>query len=194
MTITEILLIGTALSMDAFSVCLSAGMIYSDLTRKKQLLLPAVFGLFQGLMPMAGYFAGYTFKSVIEKWQGTISLAVLGIIGVNMIREGIMSIKNGGEEPADKKLTAAAAIALAVATSIDAFAVGVSFAASGVSVGFSILTQNIFVVSAIIAVITFILCIAAAIAGRKTAGLLGQKAEILGGTVLIIIGIKNMFF
>ena len=192
MTIAEIFLIGVALSMDAFSVSLSSGMVYPNLTRSRRMLMPVMFGVFQGIMPAAGYFLGYWFRDIISRWQGPISLIILGIIGLNMIRDGI---KAGDEdEHEDKQLTIIALIMLAIATSIDAFAVGVSFAASGVGVSLYPLTQNIFVISALIAVTTFVLCLAALAAGRAASEKLGDRAQILGGIILIIIGIKNMFF
>lgn len=194
LTIADILLIGAALSMDAFSVSLSSGMVYTGLTLSQKRLMPVMFGVFQGLMPMAGYFLGYLFKDFITKWQGPVSLIILGVIGVNMLREGIGNLRHGEEERAEKKLTFVSLTGLAVATSIDAFAVGVSFAASGVSVGFESFTQNIFTVSAMIAVITYIFCTAAIALGKKAAEKLGNGAEILGGSILIIIGLKNMFF
>ncbi len=191
MTITEILLIGAALSMDAFSVSLSAEMAYSNLTRTRRLMMPVMFGIFQGLMPAAGYFLGYWFRDIISRAQGPLSLVILGFIGINMIRAGVKAGADGSEP---KELTAAALTALAVATSIDAFAVGVSFAASGVSVNFHPITQNIFAVSLMIAAITFLLCLAALPLGRAVSDKLGDRAQILGGVILIIIGIKNMFF
>ena len=191
MTIAEILLIGVALSMDAFSVSLSSGMVYPNLTRARRLMMPVMFGVFQGIMPMAGYFLGYWFRDIISRWQGPISLVILGLIGFNMIRDGIKA-EEGEHE--DKQLTVTALIALAVATSIDAFAVGVSFAASGVGVSLIPLTQNIFIVSALIAATTFVLCMVALPVGRAASDKLGDRAQILGGIILIIIGIKNMFF
>ena len=191
MTIAEILLIGAALAMDAFSVSLSSGMVYPHLTRARRLMMPVMFGVFQGLMPMAGYFLGYWFRDIISRWQGPIALVILGVIGLSMIRDGI---KGDDGSDKDKQLTVTALIALSVATSIDAFAVGVSFAASGVSVSLYPLTQNIFIVSSIVAATTFVLCLAALPLGRAVSGKLGDRAQILGGVILIIIGIKNMFF
>ena len=191
MTIIEILLIGAALAMDAFSVSLSSGMVYSNINRAWRIMMPVVFGVFQGLMPMAGYFLGYWFRDIISRWQGPISLVILGLIGLNMIRDGI---KAEGGEREEKRLTVTTLIALAIATSIDAFAVGVSFAASGVSVSLIPFTENIFFVSALIAATTFVLCLAAMPLGKAASDKLGDRAQILGGIILIIIGIKNMFF
>lgn len=180
MTIFEIILIGTALSMDAFAVCIASSMVYTNMTASKKLSMPIAFGLFQGLMPIAGFYLGGFFSPFIEKWSGLVSLLILGIIGVNMIREGFCP-----EGECEKKtLTFNVLIFQAIATSIDAFAVGVSFAASG---------ANIWLSSPIIAVTTFILSLVAIFLGNKAGEKLGNKAEILGGLILIIIGIKAMF-
>ena len=125
--------------------------------------MPIAFGLFQGIMPIFGFYLGALFSGFIEKYAGVISLVILGVIGINMIREGILP---------------------AVATSIDAFAVGVSFAAQGV---------EIFMSALIIAVTTFLLSLIAVIIGEKAGERLGSKAEILGGIILIIIGVKALF-
>ncbi len=120
------------------------------------------------------------FASFIEKWSGPISLLILGIIGINMIREGLAK----DEETEPKKLTLWILLVQAVATSIDAFAVGVSFAAN---------SANIWQSAPIIAVTTFVLSLIALFVGTKAGEKLGDKAEILGGIILIIIGIKSLF-
>lgn len=180
MSVFEIILIGIALSMDAFAVCIASSMVYTNMTRAKKLSMPVAFGLFQGLMPIAGFYLGSLFASVIEKWSGPISLVILGLIGVNMIREGC----SDEEEREEKTLTFKVLIVQAIATSIDAFAVGVSFAASG---------ANIWLSAPIIAVTTFVLSLLAVFLGVKAGERLGHRAEILGGLILIAIGIKAMF-
>lgn len=180
MTIAEILLIGIALSMDAFAVCLSSGMVYTNLTRAKKLSMPLAFGVFQGIMPIGGFFLGSMFADIINKFSGPVALVILGVIGINMIREGV----SGGEEEEEKLLTFKVLMLQAVATSIDAFAVGVSFAASG---------APIFSAAPLIAITTFIISLAGVFIGGKLGERLGNRAEILGGTILIIIGIKAMF-
>lgn len=180
MSFTEILLIGIALSMDAFAVCLSSGMVYPGQSRKKKMLLPAAFGIFQGIMPIGGFFLGSFFASVINRFSGPVALVILGVIGINMIREGI----SDEERPEEKNLTLKTVLFQAVATSIDAFAVGVSFAAEG---------TPIFTAAPIIAATTFILSTVALFIGEGVGKRLGDRAEILGGAILIIIGIKAMF-
>lgn len=180
MVFTEILLIGVALSMDAFAVSLSSGMVYTDLTKKQKLSMPATFGFFQGLMPVLGYYFGSLFADFITRWDGPVALVILGFIGVNMIRDGLTDEEK--KEP--KRLTISALLLQAVATSIDAFAVGVTFAAG---------EADIFTAAPIVALTTFILSLIAVIIGEKAGGKLGNKAEILGGIILIIIGVKAMF-
>ena len=179
MSISEIVLIGIALSMDAFAVCIASSMVYTNMTGLRKLSMP-IFGLFQGIMPILGFFLGSLFASFIEKWSGPISLLILGIIGINMIREGLAK----DEETEPKKLTLWILLVQAVATSIDAFAVGVSFAAN---------SANIWQSAPIIAVTTFVLSLIALFVGTKAGEKLGDKAEILGGIILIIIGIKSLF-
>lgn len=180
MTIYEIILIGIALSMDAFAVCIASSMAYNNMTIGKKLSMPIVFGVFQGIMPLLGFYLGRFFSDFIEKWSGPISLLILGVIGVNMIREAFSKEEDEGI----KKLTFFVLMIQAVATSIDAFAVGVSFAAKN---------TDIWVSSPVIAVTTFILSLAAVFIGVKTGKKLGKKAEAIGGIILIIIGIKALF-
>lgn len=180
MSIYEIVLIGIALSMDAFAVCIADSMVYTNTAGYRKLSMPVAFGLFQGLMPVAGFYLGSLFSSFIDRWSGVISLIILGIIGINMIREGLSE----EEEQQTNELTVTALLVQAVATSIDAFAVGVSFAASGADIWLS---------APIIAVTTFILSLAAVLIGVKAGEKLGHRAEILGGIILIVIGIKALF-
>lgn len=180
MSIIEIILIGIALSMDAFAVCIASSMVYTNMTVGKKLSMPVAFGLFQGMMPIFGFYLGSLFSALIEKCSGPISLLILGFIGVSMIREGLSK----EEEREDKTLTFKVLIVQAVATSIDAFAVGVSFAASG---------ANIWLSAPIIAITTFLLSLVAVFVGIKAGEKLGHNAEILGGLILIAIGIKALF-
>ena len=175
----EILIIGIALSMDAFAVTLSSSMTYPSLCGKKRLCMPVAFGLFQGIMPILGFYLGNLFSDFINAYSGIVSCAILSVIGINMIREAIK-----GEEAEEKCFCFRLLILLAIATSIDAFAVGVSFAAMGAEIYSSAL---------IIAVSTFILTLAALKLGNIAGEKLGDKSEIIGGIVLIIIGLKSLF-
>lgn len=187
MSIIEILVLGVALSADAFAVTISNCFVYASESRKRLLLMPLMFGLFQGLMPLAGYFVGGLAAEIIEKYSGIVTLVILGIIGGNMVREGIMAIRGGDDEPEEgtgpvaKRLTFSALLVQAIATAIDAFAVGVSLRAQAV---------NIVVAASIIACTTAACCCIALVIGRRLGKILGDRAEVVGGIVLLIIGIK----
>ncbi len=175
----EIILIGIALSMDAFAITLSSAMTYPKLKPSKKILMPIFFGVFQGIMPIFGYYLGSLFSVFINKYSPIVAFFILAIIGANMIKEGI-----SGGDTAEREFSIKILLLQAVATSIDAFAVGVSFAALG---------TEIFSSSAIIAVSTFIITLAALKLGKAVGERLGDKSVILGGIILILIGIKSLF-
>ena len=178
----DILLIGAGLSMDAAAVSVSNALACPCMGRGRRLAIPAAFGLFQGLMPVLGFFAGSLFADLISRYAGIVTLVILAGIGLNMIREGL---DRDPEQPCgEKELTCWALLAQAVATSIDAFAVGVSLCAGG---------ANIFFAAPVIAVTTFCCSALALAAGSRFGAALGHRAEVLGGAVLILIGIKAMF-
>ncbi|MGN0710360.1 MAG: manganese efflux pump MntP family protein [Anaerovoracaceae bacterium] len=193
MTVFEIILIGVGLAMDAVAVSMTNGMVYRKLSIKQYLAMPFFFGLFQALMPFIGNFAGTFFADIISKYSGIVILLILGVIGGKMVKEGIEHIREDrahpeehrgkGEKQCDKKggLTLGVLLFQAVATSIDAFAVGV---------GFSAMRVNILQAAAIIAVVTAVLVTFAIVIGKKFGDVLGSRAEILGGFILIAIGIK----
>lgn len=178
----DVLLIGVGLSMDAVAVTVSNALAYPCLSRSRRLAMPAAFGLFQGLMPALGFFAGSFFADLISRYAGIVTLVILGGIGLNMVHEGLHP--DPEQSCADKQLTLRMLLAQAVATSIDAFAVGVSFCAGG---------ADIFFAAPLIALTTFLCSLIALFVGRRFGGMLGHRAELLGGAVLILIGVKAMF-
>ena len=178
----DILLIGIGLSMDAVAVSVSDALAYPCMGRGRRLAIPAAFGLFQGLMPVLGFFAGSLFADLINRYAGIVTLVILGGIGLNMVREGLHP--DPEQSCADRQLTLRMLLAQAIATSIDAFAVGVSFCAGG---------ADIFFAAPLIALTTFLCSLLALAAGRRFGGMLGNRAELLGGAVLILIGVKAMF-
>ena len=186
----EIILLGVALSADAFAVTISNTFVYASESKRRLVLMPVMFGLFQGLMPLLGYFVGGLAAEVIERYAGIITLVILGIVGGNMIREGAEALLHPGEDEAEhagpvaKRLTMVTILAQAFATAIDAFAVGVSLRAQAV---------NIVVAASIIALTTFALCLAALAMGRKLGEVLGDRAQVAGGIVLVLIGLKAFF-
>ncbi|MHC1724207.1 MAG: manganese efflux pump MntP family protein [Aminipila sp.] len=181
MTLLEIILIGVGLAMDAVAVSMTNGMVYRNLGAKEYIAMPIFFGVFQAIMPLIGNIAGGLFASVISKYAGIVILLILGVIGGKMIKEGFEHRKDSKKVAVGKKLNLGVLIFQAIATSIDAFAVGV---------GFSAMQVNIIPAVVMIAIITIILTTVAIIIGRKFGDILGSSAEILGGAILVIIGIK----
>ncbi len=185
MSIVEVLLLGVALSADAFAVTISNTFAYQAEKRSRLLLMPVFFGVFQAVMPLLGYVLGGLAASVIESYSGVVTLVILGIIGGNMVREGVQALRHPeGEheqEQAQAHLTLAQLFFQAIATAIDAFAVGVSLRAMAVDLVFSV---------SVIGVTTALLCLVALFLGRRLGHLLGDRAEVVGGLVLIGIGVK----
>ena len=194
MSLIEILLVGLALSMDAFAVTISNAFAYRHESRARLMLMPVAFGVFQALMPVLGFFAGTVAAGFIERYAGIVSFVILALIGGAMIREGARELRHGGEAASDvekvagategrRRLTVRMVLVQAVATSIDAFAVGVSFLASGAPIALA---------APVVGVTTFACCVVALLAGRRFGALLGDRAEIVGGVVLLAIGVKAL--
>lgn len=190
MGLLEIIVLGVALSADAFAVTISNTFVYASESRSRLMLMPLMFGLFQGLMPVAGHLLGGLAAEVIETYAGVITLVILGLVGGNMIREGVCALRGAGEQdgpeepgagPVARRLTLVTVLAQAIAAAIDAFAVGVSLRAQAVSV---------VVAAPIIALTTFLCCVAALALGRKLGEVLGDRAQVAGGIVLVLIGLK----
>lgn len=192
MGVVEIVMIGLALSMDAFAVTVSDVFAYPRASRKRLLLLPVAFGIFQGLMPALGYGLGSLIAGFFEQFAGLVSLLVLGFIGGKMIWEGARSLRteessteaSTGGDSMGAQLTVAIIVAQAVATSLDALFTGVSLLAVG---------ADIVIAAVIIAVVTLLSCLVALLVGKRFGILLGDKAEIIGGVVLVLIGLKIFF-
>lgn len=183
MGIGEVLLLGLALSADAFSVTVSNTFVYANERRSRLLLMPLLFGLFQGGMPLLGFFLGGLAAALIERYAGIVTLVILGFIGGNMIREGAEALMHPDEQTRDAgaRLTLALLLFQAVATAIDAFAVGVSLRAEQVA---------IVPASLIICCTTAACCVVALAIGRRVGPLLGDRAEVVGGIVLLCIGLR----
>lgn len=202
----DIILLGIALSMDAFAVTVSDAVACKD--RRRLRALPLAFGLFQGIMPALGFVLGDLFGSVIESYAGLVSFLILVVIGGGMVKDGAAALRdaraegrsvsagvseagsNAWESGSDDScaktgspLSAASIFTQAVATSIDAFAVGVSLRA----VGADILSSSL-----IIAAATSLVCLAALRIGRRFGIVLGDRAQMAGGLVLVAIGVKAL--
>ncbi len=177
------ILFGIGLAMDAFSVSLANGLGEPKMKKPKMCLIAGTFAFFQAFMPLLGWFFVHTmleYFKVVEKFIPYISLVLLVWIGGKMILE---SLVNKGEESNEyKKLTFAALVFQGIATSIDALSVGFTIA--------SLDFLAAFVEAIIIAAMTFVICVAGLIIGKLFGTKLSNKAGILGGCVLIVIGIE----
>lgn len=178
MGVLEVILTGVALSMDAAAVSMSNSMVHRG-KRRRLVEMAFWFGFFQGLMPLLGYFLGNAFHDVLSMFGDIIVAVIFAFIGVKMIME---ACHEGDESCPVKELTHHLLLVQAVATSIDAFAVGVGFCAQQVNIWFAV---------TVIAVTTFVLSLAAVTIGRIFGNMLGSKAEIFGGVLLIILGFKS---
>ncbi len=176
MSFWELFLIGVGLSMDAFAVSVCKGLSVQKVRARHMLLCGAYFGAFQALMPAAGYFLGSRFSAAITRMGHWVAFFLLAFIGLNMIRESF-----SGQEQANDDFSPAAMLALAVATSIDALAVGVAFAAVQAAIlpAVALIGGTTFAISA---------------AGVRIGAVFGARwhapAERAGGAVLLFIGLK----
>ena len=177
MSFIDIFLIGIALSMDAFAVAICKGLAMPTINRKQTLLIAAYFGVFQALMPTLGFLLGYRFESFITSIDHWIAFILLALIGGNMIREAL----GKDEEHENDDFSFKAMLPLAVATSIDALAVGISLAFLGV---------DIVQAALLIGATTFVLSGVGIYVGNVFGAKYKSKAELLGGAVLILIGLK----
>jgi len=169
----EILLIAIGLSMDAFAVAVSKG-LSMEKGYKNSLKIGLYFGFFQAFMPLIGYFLGLSFDHIVTKLDHYIAFTLLTIIGLSMILES-------NEDVIDNKIDFKTMILLSIATSIDALAVGVTFAFLNVNIIFAIF---------IIGIITFVICVFGVLIGNKFGKFLKNKAQIFGGIILILTGLK----
>lgn len=180
MDLISLILLALGLSMDAFAVSISNSMCF-ELKKRDGVLTSLAFGVFQGIMPIAGYFAGRAFANTIASVDHWIAFVLLGFIGGKMIFDSLREWNEPIACPVEKTLTAKMVLLQAVATSIDALAVGV---------GFAVMDVNIWVAAGLIAAITFVCCLVGHFIGKKAGGLLGNWAQIGGGVILIAIGLK----
>ena len=172
----EILLIGVGLSMDAFAVSICKGLGMTKVNRKQALTIGLYFGGFQALMPFIGYMLGIRFEKYITSIDHWIAFILLGFIGGKMVYEAV-------KEKDDDAVVEKEMLLLAIATSIDALAVGIMFA-------FTYDSLNIYWAIAIIGLTTFVLSIIGVIVGNFFGNKYKKKSEIAGGIILILIGVK----
>ena len=180
MDLLTLLTLAVGLAMDAFAVSICKGLAMREKVLKKGIIVGLWFGGFQALMPTIGFFLGTQFKDQITSIDHWIAFVLLGLIGINMVKEAL----SNDEEQADDSIAVKEMFMLAVATSIDALAVGITFA-----------FLNVHIVSAasMIGVCTFLI----SFAGVKIGNIFGtkykSKAELAGGIILILLGFKILF-
>jgi putative Mn2+ efflux pump MntP len=170
-------LIAVALAMDAFSVSMTKGFTQKDLTNSQIIYYGLFFGGFQAFMPIIGYFCGNVIASIVTSLAPIIGFVLLLAIGLNMIRESLSS----EDEEINDYFSFREVTLLAIATSIDAFAVGITIA---------LINDPILISAAIIGIVAFAFSIAGIFIGKKIGDYVGDKFQILGGVILILIGIK----
>lgn len=178
--LVEALLLGVALAMDAMAVTLSNSLCEPDMPTGKKIAMPIMFALFQMGMPIAGFFGGTLIAPLIDAYAGVVSLVILAFVGGKMVVEAVRELREPEVCPSSR-LTYPTIALEAVATSIDAFVVGVSLAAA---------RANIMLYGGAIGITTFLCCCAVLLVGRKLGTHFGPKAEVAGGVVLILIGLR----
>jgi len=179
MGITELLIIAVGLSMDAFAVAICKGLAMCKMSYKKAVITGCFFGGFQALMPLLGFLLGTSFKQYIVSFDHWIAFGLLVIIGINMIRESKEACEIGEDNIDIKNM-----LMLSLATSIDALAIGVTFA---------FLHVNIIPAISIIGLTTFIISFLGVKIGHVFGEKYKSKAEIAGGLILIVMGFKILF-
>ena len=177
MSLTELFVIAVGLSMDAFAVAVCKGLSMRKMSWKKGVIVALYFGIFQGAMPLIGYILGVQFQGSIQAVDHWIAFVLLGLIGANMIRESLSK----EEEKTDDSVSFKSMSVLAVATSIDALAIGVTFA---------FLQVDIIPAVSFIGVTTFVLSLIGVKIGNVFGSRYKSKAEFIGGLILILMGLK----
>lgn len=181
MGFVELFLIGVGLSMDAFAVSICKGLNMKKINYKHALIIGGFFGGFQALMPLLGWALGSKFEQYIESVDHWIAFILLAFIGGKMVYESIKGGDDDEESSHQDKLDIKELFMLAVATSIDALAVGVTFAFLEVSILPSI---------TLIGITTFVISVGGVVIGNRFGSKYKNKAEIAGGMILILIGLK----
>lgn len=180
MELLTIVVIAVALAMDAFAVSIVSGITIQQLQLKHVLRIALFFGVFQGVMPLLGWGAGHGFRYFLSDIDHWVAFLLLAFIGSKMIYES-RGMDEGEEKVCRDPCTTSNLFILAIATSIDAFGVGLSL---------SILDSGILIPAIIIAVITFVISFAGVYIGDTFGHLFEKKIEVVGGIILILIGLK----
>ncbi|MDR2606054.1 MAG: manganese efflux pump MntP family protein [Oscillospiraceae bacterium] len=179
MSFVELLFIAVGLSMDAFAIAVCKGFSLKKPRFRECVLVGVYFGASQAIMPLIGYAVASRFAHIVTAWDHWIAFVLLGVLGGKMLYDGLKN--GGGDDARDARLHFKVMLPLAVADSIDALAVGISFA---------FLKVAIIPCSAVIGVTTLILSAVGVAVGGKFGAKLGTKATIAGGAILILLGVK----
>lgn len=183
MGIGELFLLAVGLSMDAFAVSVCKGLAMKKATLRAEATCGLWFGGFQALMPTVGFFLGALFADAIEAFDHWVAFALLAIIGINMLKEALEKKDESGDNPEkDADLSVKTMFLMAVATSIDALAVGISLAMVG--------SVNIWLAAAFIGICTCLLSALGVKIGNVFGSRYEKKAELAGGVILILLGVK----
>ncbi len=180
MSLSILFMTAVGLSMDAFAVAICKGLSVKKAKINHMLITGLYFGFFQAAMPLIGYFVGKQFSQYIERFDHWIAFVMLGLIGANMIREALS--KDDNEEECNTSFGFKAMFPMAIATSIDALAIGVTYA----------LLPDVKIIPAVlfIGITTFLFSFAGVKIGNVFGARFKSKAEIAGGIILILIGVK----
>ena len=195
MSLLEIILLGIGLSMDAFAVAVCKGMEMKKFKSSHAFIISLAFGGFQALMPVIGWLLGSSFAKNIEAFDHWIAFGLLAAIGIKMIADTVKEMREEEEKEEKEKekeysLKPLELILLAIATSIDALAVGFSFAFLDMGFISSFSQPGVLLSVLIIGCITFLLSFGGVFTGTRFGGALQTKAQIVGGIILILIGVK----
>lgn len=179
-----LLITAFSLSMDAFAVSITNGMCYKNVSRWKNSLSSGIcFGFFQALMPLLGFFAGSLFSDLVEGIDHWIALILLGLIGGKMVADAIKDMR--APEACDiTDFSFKTLLLQGIATSIDAFVIGIGFAVMNINIAFACST---------IGIITLLFSFIGVHIGKGIGGFLSDKAQLIGGIILILIGIKIFY-
>lgn len=183
LNILTLFLLALALATDAFAVSVSLGLSVKPFKHSYAFISAASFGLFQGIMPLLGFLSSIALKDFVDAYSNIIAFVLLFFIGSKMIYEVYQERKSGEDTLVSDSFSIKNILILSIATSIDAFASGISLA---------MLNVNIVIASLFIAVVTFVLCILGFYFGKKIGSMFKHKAQVIGGIVLIAIACKSL--
>jgi manganese efflux pump family protein len=182
MELITLILLSIGLSVDSFAVSVSSGVIISGITFRKATRIAFFLAIFQAVMPLIGWFIGKRIESLVESFDHWLAFGLLAIIGGKMILESLKPHKDAARKSNPMELKVL--LGMSLATSIDALVVGISFGFIQVDLWFA---------SVIIGFTTFVFSMLGILFGKKIGGRFGEKMEIIGGIVLILIGLKILF-